>query len=191
MSGTLRAIRRPAFGRLVLVVVAMLAATAAGAQSNNVTADKTDSSNKSPAGYTPDPITTTSLPLSGKLFFTDDKRTQLDRARRDGTIVVEGDVIQRTTVLNGFVKRSDGGTTYWVNGGGKTESRYVRVPLREVTVAPNMVGAEPAFVLPGANAAQTIDATKGQPQSTDVPGASKKKVAVKKPAQPPAKKPAP
>ncbi len=191
MSGIMRAIRRQAFGQFVLVMVAMIVAGAACAQTSNVTADKTDSSKKSSAGYTPDPIATTSLPLSGKLFFSDDKRAQLDKARRDGTIVVEGDVIQRTTVLNGFVKRSDGSTTYWINGGGKIESRYAKTAPRGVMATSSMVGAEPIFVLSSANVPQMVDDPKSRPQSTGVPVAPKKKIAVRKSAQPSAKKPAP
>lgn len=197
MSGIEGALQRHALFRVAAIMASAFLTVSAAAQATNATnatTDKTDKANQPPLAYTPDPITTTSLPLSGKLFFTDDKRAQLDKARRDGTIIVEGEIVQRLMVLNGFVKRSDGSTVYWVNDGGKTESRYTKVPSRDLMATSSMVGAEPTFVLTGANkgADRAAAEAKGISPSKGKPAATTKKVVKKKSsAEPTAKKLAP
>ena len=56
--------------------------------------------------------------LQGRLFFSAQERQRMEEARRRG--VVFGDSSQLVdappSVLNGFVKRSDGNTAVWVDG---------------------------------------------------------------------------
>ncbi len=127
--------------------------------------------------YKPDPISTTAQPLVGKLFFTDEKRGQLDNARKNGVPVIDGEVVQPSTVFTGFVKRNDGSTTYWVNA-GKTETRYVIAQPGGVTVTSAMVGAEPKFVLTGTN--EGVGGTSDDAKANDKAGASTKKAVRKK-----------
>lgn len=56
--------------------------------------------------------------LQGRLFFSPEQRERMDDARKRG--LVPGDNGQTTeppgSVVNGFVKRSDGNTAVWVDG---------------------------------------------------------------------------
>jgi hypothetical protein len=56
--------------------------------------------------------------LEGRLFFSADERQRMDRARKRGLVVGEDgqSVEPPTSVLNGFVKRSDGNISVWVDG---------------------------------------------------------------------------
>ena len=138
----------------VTIAAGMLFAATGFAQINPVAATNATQAIKgkdSTLAYTPDPITTTSRPLSGKLFFSDAKRAQLDRARKEGVLVVEDEIVQRTDVLNGFVRRSDGSTTYWVNGGAQAGTRHLSDSARDVTATSAMVGTAPKFALAGSN----------------------------------------
>lgn len=61
----------------------------------------------------------------GRLFFTPDERSNLDRARLTGVDTEqEGAPAQQleSITLNGIVKRSSGKTTVWVNGSAQHES---------------------------------------------------------------------
>jgi len=89
--------------------------------------------------YTPDPVSTTYRPLTGRLFFSDLERERLDKARRDGVQIVDGEVIARAPQLNGFVKHSDGRITYWVDG----RQRNVTGTSKKLDVGSNMTGGEP------------------------------------------------
>ncbi|MEP7156687.1 MAG: hypothetical protein ABI905_12990 [Betaproteobacteria bacterium] len=98
-------------------------------------------------------------PLSGTLFFTDQERARMDRARKSGVAMTADGMLAPAppSVLNGFVKRSDGQTTIWVDGqprpnvqgtnvqqlrpqdvGGVHESLKIRVsgPVRVDAIAP-------------------------------------------------------
>lgn len=56
-------------------------------------------------------------PLAGALFFTGDQRERMNRARTHGTSLLDGVPAQPApSVLNGFVKRSDGQSAVWVDG---------------------------------------------------------------------------
>jgi len=92
--------------------------------------------------YTPDPVSTTYRPLTGRLFFSDIERERLDKARRDGVQIVDGEVVARSPQLNGFVKHSDGRTTYWVDGG----QRSVTPTSKKFDVASGMTGPEPSVM---------------------------------------------
>jgi len=92
--------------------------------------------------YRPDPVSTTYRPLTGRLFFSDLERERLDKARRDGVQIVDGEVIARSPQLNGFVKHSDGRITYWVDGG----QRSVTGTSKKLDVAASMTGGEPSVM---------------------------------------------
>ncbi len=62
-------------------------------------------------------------PLSGTLFFGPQQREKMDRARKAGVAAATAnvdEVPEIASVLNGFVKRSDGQVAIWVDG----EPRY-------------------------------------------------------------------
>ncbi len=62
------------------------------------------------------------VPLTGTLFFSQEQRARMDRVRRSGRVPTDEGVtsdVQRSTI-NGFVKRSDGKTTVWVDGQAQT-----------------------------------------------------------------------
>ena len=78
--------------------------------------------------FAPDPampppprkITDIAEPLSGTLFFSREQRERIDRARQRGEVVVEENVViavrNQPSIINGFVKRSDGKNVVWVDG---------------------------------------------------------------------------
>jgi len=71
----------------------------------------------------------------GRLFFTDDQRAALDarrRARVPDKPSAAPVVVSPTTRLDGFVKRSEGPSTVWVNGEPLQEN--VRPGERSVSV---------------------------------------------------------
>ena len=77
----------------------------------------------------------------GRLFFTDDQRAALD-ARRRARVPdkpAAAVVASPTTRLDGFVKRSQGPSTVWVNGEPLQES--VRPGERSVSVPVGDAGA--------------------------------------------------
>ena len=81
------------------------------------------------------------LPLPGKLFTTREQRDKLDRARRRGGMVEEETIAPseaRRSVINGFVKRSDGRDTVWVDDAMRRDPRAEMVQQLE----PNMVGGQ-------------------------------------------------
>ena len=57
-------------------------------------------------------------PLEGRLFFSPQQREQIDTARRRGFVSGDnGQLVEAPpSVINGFVKRSDGNTAVWVDG---------------------------------------------------------------------------
>lgn len=66
----------------------------------------------------PRKIADTKEPLAGTLFFSREQREKIDRARLRGEPIDEESVLapDRKSVINGFVKRSDGKATVWVDG---------------------------------------------------------------------------
>ena len=89
-----------------------LQATNASAQAENVP----------PRQPPPRNIAETSEPLAGKLFFSREQRERINRSRKGGAVETEEIVVDaiaarpRRSVINGFVKRSDGLSTVWVDG---------------------------------------------------------------------------
>ena len=72
-------------------------------------------------------LTTTSpdasIRLDGRLFFSPQQRQRIDEARKRGGMpendnqLMDGQLVENPpSVLNGFVKRSDGNTAVWVDG---------------------------------------------------------------------------
>lgn len=55
-------------------------------------------------------------PSLGRLFFTAEQRAVLDARRRSGIPDQASPVTSSTTRLDGYVKRSGGKSTVWVNG---------------------------------------------------------------------------
>ena len=56
--------------------------------------------------------------LEGRLFFSAEQRQRMDAARKRGLVSSDDGQLVETppSVLNGFVKRSDGNTAVWVDG---------------------------------------------------------------------------
>ena len=104
---------------------------------------------KTPAAASPDRAS----PLEGRLFFTPQERQRIDDARKRG--LVPGDDGQMTeplpSVLNGFVKRSDGHTAVWVDGVPRWDARTAKAR----SLAPADVGG-PAEYLKYASAEPTV-----------------------------------
>ena len=93
----------------------------------------------------PRKIADTAEPLAGTLFFSREQREKIDRARLRGEPIDEESVFlpDRKSVINGFVRRSDGKATVWVDG----------EPLSKVTlVIADMV--QPSDVGGGSNASR-------------------------------------
>ena len=82
--------------------------------------------------------------LDGRLFFSAQQRQRMDEARKRG--VVSGDdgqlVETPPSVLNGFVKRSDGNTAVWVDG----VSRWNAKGGRADSLSPSDVGGPAAYL---------------------------------------------
>ncbi len=56
-------------------------------------------------------------PLGGTLFFDEIERDRMDRARKPGSSGIDPPIAKvEPSIVNGFVKRSDGITTVWVDG---------------------------------------------------------------------------
>ena len=95
-----------------LLMLACLVVSAEGiAQSN-------DAQSMAPSSV--DKIAPATRPFAGTLFFGREQRDQMDRVRKLGAVAAINDegvpVEPKVSVLNGFVKRSDGQTAIWVDG---------------------------------------------------------------------------
>lgn len=63
----------------------------------------------------------------GRLFLTPQQRAELDRRRATGAVETQPIVVQESAVtLNGYVARSDGRATTWVNGVPRYNARPPR-----------------------------------------------------------------
>jgi hypothetical protein len=99
---------------------------------------QTTASSKTAGGYTPQPVSTTYRPLIGKLFFTDAERDRLDKARKDGVSVVDGEVVARSPQVDGFVRSTSGRTVYWVDGSQRIDA----TSSNNIAAKPSMTGTE-------------------------------------------------
>lgn len=62
----------------------------------------------------------------GRLFFTPQQRAELDKRRANPVVGQETTVQESAVTLNGYVRRSDGRTTTWVNGVPRYDTRAAR-----------------------------------------------------------------
>jgi hypothetical protein len=131
--------------------------------------------------YKPDPIATTSQALQGKLFFNDTERARADKMRKDlaeGRVVVNEETTYSAPVLSGFIKRSDGVTTYWVNNGNASDTRFVvdadTDASKEILATSTMVGGEPKFVLSGMTGGGKAANVKSEKKKLDKDNKNKK-----------------
>ena len=103
--------------------------------------------------------------LDGRLFFSALERQRLDAARRRGLVLSSTGELpdSQPSVLNGFVKRSDGKTAVWVDG----EGRWDALGKNAAALMPTIVGG-PAIYL---------KSTSGETQAASVrPSVHAKKV---------------
>jgi len=98
-----------------LMLACLTAATASTAQGVNASTTAPSSVNE---------MAPLIQPLAGTLFFDQRQRDQMDRARKRGVVSID-DVSGEpaVSVLNGFVKRSDGQITIWVDGQLRSDVR--------------------------------------------------------------------
>ena len=99
----------------MLMLACLTAATASTAQGVNASTTAPSSVNE---------MAPLIQPLAGTLFFDQRQRDQMDRARKRGVVSID-DVSGEpaVSVLNGFVKRSDGQITIWVDGQPRSDVR--------------------------------------------------------------------
>jgi hypothetical protein len=83
-------------------------------------------------------------PLAGTLFFAPEQRVKMDRARKNPIPMIE-DLAEEpvSSIVNGFVKRSDGQSVVWVDG----EPRYNIQSANLTRLQPIDVGGEGKPVL--------------------------------------------
>ena len=82
--------------------------------------------------------------LDGRLFYSAQERQRLDNARKRGLIVGDtGSPFEAPpSVLNGFIKRSDGKTAVWVDG----EVRWDALGKNTAALVPTIVGAPATYL---------------------------------------------
>jgi hypothetical protein len=83
-------------------------------------------------------------PLGGTLFFARGEREQMDRARKGGVPAPSPEdlsTVRKSSAINGFVKRSDGVTSVWVD----EQVRHNVDPTIAEQLEPMSVGAPPKF----------------------------------------------
>ncbi|MEO8100944.1 MAG: hypothetical protein ABI790_00360 [Betaproteobacteria bacterium] len=109
-------------------------------------------------------------PLAGTLFFAQQQREQMDSARWRGAGSVQ-ESWERTapSVLDGFVKRSDGSSTVWVDGVQKLMSD-ARIIAR---VQSTSVGMETTTIIAGQ---QTREPSASERTRAKAPAKSRKAV---------------
>lgn len=85
-------------------------------------------------------------PLDGRLFFSAQQRQRLDDARKRGVVGGDdGKILELPpSVLNGFVKRSDGNTAVWVDGISRWNAKSGSMDV----LSPSDVGGPAAYFKP-------------------------------------------
>ena len=120
----------------------------------------------------PPAISNVAPSFGGTLFFSREQRDRMDRARKNGEPPSEDGTIapERASVMNGFVRRSDGAATVWVDGEMRSD-----VPSAQIKkIVPADVGAgDPAKL----KILSELDAP-----ATTVPQKKKRRPAPKRPA---------
>ena len=83
-------------------------------------------------------------PLDGRLFFSAQQRQRLDDARKRGVVGGDdGKILELPpSVLNGFVKRSDGNTAVWVDGISRWNAKSGSMDV----LSPSDVGGPAAYL---------------------------------------------
>jgi hypothetical protein len=106
--------------------------------------------------------------LTDRLFFSEDERTRLDRARARGVSTDELDAgVSLAPTLDGVVRQVGGRTTYWVNGA----PRVVAPKGREPIVPNAMIGPELKAKVVDATSASTAEAKAPHRNARDTPRA--------------------
>ena len=82
--------------------------------------------------------------LDGRLFYSAQERQRLDNARKRGSLVGETGSPYEVppSVLNGFIKRSDGKTAVWVDG----EVRWDALGKNTAALVPTIVGGPATYL---------------------------------------------
>jgi hypothetical protein len=108
----------------------------------------------------PAEIPNVAQPLNGTLFFTPEQRGRIDRARKRGESINE-DMTgpERASIVNGFVRRSDGKLTVWVDGKTVTDPRG----RSATTLLPTDVGGGEDLKRPTILAEQDVTQTAKSP----------------------------
>ena len=98
-------------------------------------------------------------PLEGRLFFSPQQRQQIDTARRRGFVSGDnGQLVEAPpSVLNGFVKRSDGNTAVWVDGDVRWNANSRSVG----SLSPGDVGGPSEYVKSASGGAKAVGAKPG------------------------------
>ena len=120
-----------------------------------------------------DSMSPLSQPLAGTLFFDQKQRDQMDRVRKRGGIIVDqttGEPVP--SVLNGFVKRSDGISTVWVDGIYKTMSDATMM----LRIQSTSVGMDAGTIVAGDTAGEA-----GPAEAVPSKTSGKKRAAARKP----------
>ena len=132
MSGFLRCVA------VMSAIVGFVGALGLCAVQSSAHAQTTASARQASAATKPEP---TPKVLTGTLFSTHEQRERLDRVRQRGG-APEDEVVAvaepERSVINGFVKRSDGRNTVWVDDVMKRDPRSEVVEQLE----PNVVGGQ-------------------------------------------------
>ena len=127
--------------RLALIATALCVSPASTGQTAAATPP---SSSPTPTQQPSSAVPDTVKRLDGRLFFSAQQRQRMDEARKRG--VVSGDdgqlVETPPSVLNGFVKRSDGNTAVWVDG----VSRWNAKSGSADSLSPSDVGGPAAYM---------------------------------------------
>ena len=129
--------------RLACIVMALCIPLAGVSQSVAPSAASLAAPSPPPRALPEMPVDATE-PLEGRLFFSAQQRQRMDQARKRG--FVSGDDSERVetpaSVLNGFVKRSDGNTVVWVDG----DVRWNAKTASNSSLLPTDVGGPAEYV---------------------------------------------
>lgn len=129
----------------------------------------------------PDAKSESAKRLEGRLFFSAEQRQRMDNARKRGLVSNDdGQLIAPpVSVLNGFVKRSDGNTAVWVDG----VPRWNAKSGSTAGLMPTDVGG-PAGYLRSTNVDAPVPSVKAATRTKKVTKARVKKSGAKKNTKP-------
>jgi len=98
----------------------------------------------------------------GRLFYTPQQRTELDRKRATDTVEAEVVVVESLVTVNGRVSRSSGKTTTWINGVPQYDTYSGQDPAR---IAIDDNGRDTPV-----SVGDTLDRTRGEVRPAIAPG---------------------